>query len=86
MYLSDELSLTTTAVKVVDAEEFERSVALIGDANATARVGYTSTDGIRLRCSCGGSGTDLDFVLPAGQELWAWTTSGSAPLHILVSR
>jgi hypothetical protein len=84
-FVSKTVSLSaSTATRVVDASEFSRRVLVGGD---TVRVAYTSADastGAKLNDLRSGSAYDISFVLPAGQELYAYS-SGAATVSVLTT-
>lgn len=74
-FASGEVSLSAaTATQIVDAAEFDRRVHLYGDAVHVAFVEGDAASGARLGGSTLVGGTS--FALPAGQELWAYHSSG----------
>lgn len=82
---SGEVSLSAaTATKIVDAAEFDRRVIAHGD---TVRVAFTSGS-----ASTGAKISDLSptntvavFALPAGQELWVYSSSPSIISYLVTN-
>lgn len=95
-YRAFNFSLTTTPAKALDAEPFDRAVTLNPPNNNAIQIGYDGASGFYLRpggdtgsSTYQGSGADVwytKFVLPAGEELWAWVDSGTSGVAVLVSK
>lgn len=72
LYFTSQPSLTSTASKVVDAESVDRVVQIENfSGTSNVRVGFSSTTAFRS------AATPIQFVLPAGEELWAVSASTS---------
>lgn len=86
-FLTATATITTSPSVVVAADpDFDRTVVLSPDCDA-AVAGFTASSGVRLRQALGGTPYQpTSFTLPAGQELHAWTTSGSCALGVLVTK
>jgi hypothetical protein len=87
-YVIKSVAVSTTAASVLDAAEFDRSLVL-APSTQLMFVGFDSTNMGRLQQTfeIGGSmvGRPTTFVLPAGKELWAMTTSGTHELNIIAT-
>ncbi len=80
-FVSGSFSLTSTATKIVESSEFDRSVVL-STASGAVEIGYSNSTMAPLFL---GSGFNKTVALPAGQELWALASSGTQTLGILVT-
>jgi hypothetical protein len=78
-FTSADVSLTTTAVKIADAAEFNRT-AVLTSSNGSTKVGYASGS----LSSQFVARQNQSFVLPAGYELWAAST-GASTLAVLIT-
>lgn len=74
------VSLNTTPQKIVESADFDRRVHW---RNPTTIVGLGFTSGETGYLV--GSTTVGDFVLPADEELWAATVSGTSDFYTLVT-
>lgn len=81
-FVSGEFSVTGTATKIVDSADFDRAVVLSSNSSAV-EVGYTSSTTAPL--FYGSAGNNRTFVVPAGYELWAVSSSGTQTLGVLVT-
>lgn len=82
-FSSVEVSVAnTTAVKVVDAADFDREIWINDSTAANMRVAFTSaaaSTGVKIsKLVVAVSGVTARFVAPAGQELWVWQDSGNS--------
>lgn len=90
-FLSTETAVANaTAVKVVDAADFNRVVVINDSTGSSMRIAFTSADastGMKVNMFEIYSGQPTArFVLPAAQELWVWQNSGnSATATVLVT-
>lgn len=80
----------TTAIKVVDSEEFDRRVSVNDSTGSIMRVAFTSADastGMKVvYVNSVPSQATATFNLPADHELWVWQDSGgSATAGVLVT-
>ncbi len=80
-FVSSDVSLTSTATKIVDSSEFDRDVVLSAGSGAI-EVGYTDVSTAPLFL---GSGFNKTIALPAGYELWALASSGTQQLGVFVT-
>jgi hypothetical protein len=78
-FFGQAFTLSTTPTKLVDADEFDRRVHWRSPV-ANVAVGFSGAVGFVLESSKIG-----DFVLPANEELWAASFSGTPELDLLVT-
>lgn len=88
-FSSAEVSVATaTAIKVADADDFERRV-FTSDNSGAFRVAFTSADaptGAFVNKLSPASSGAINFSLPSGQELWVYQASGSTQIiNLLVT-
>lgn len=89
-FISSEISVATaTPVKVADGDSFTRRV-FTGDPTGNFRLAFTSGDSASgafvSKLGTSASPGAFNFALPAGQELWAYQSSGSTQmLNIIVT-
>jgi hypothetical protein len=82
IYISGDFSVTTTAAKIVESAECDRTVVL-STGSASVEVGYTSSTTAPLFLRTGG-GNEI-ITLPAGYELWALSSGSTQALGVLVT-
>jgi hypothetical protein len=89
-FISSEVSVATaTPVKVADVDDFTRRV-FTGDPSGAFRLGFTSasvsTGALVNKLGSSSASGAVDFMLPAGQELWVYQASGSTQtINVLVT-
>jgi hypothetical protein len=84
-FIADTVTVTTTSTKFADAAEFDRRVFIDVSTGFNDQIfaGFTNVTGARLDS---GGQQPIDFVLPAGQELWLYVGSGSPSIGLLVTK
>jgi hypothetical protein len=92
VFFTFDTAVSTTAVKYIDSADFDRVVNLRSFTFSTAEhvyIGFSSSD-VDFRLPDGGPGTEasdspaVNIVLPAGQELWAKSSTGEPSLIAFV--
>jgi hypothetical protein len=88
-FTSAEVSVATaTPVKVADSDDFARRV-YTSDNTAAFRLAFssgTASTGAFVSKLSGFNSGAVDFLLPAGQELWVFQASGSTQtINVLVT-
>jgi hypothetical protein len=86
-YLIQTFALTTTPSVVVSADaDVDRQIHL-SPQSETVRVGFDGTDSVILRQAFGGTPHQItSFVLPAGKDLYAWTSTSTANLGVIATK
>lgn len=80
--ISSAVTVGTTAVKIMSKVPSFRNVYLHVEGNGTVYLGaetVTSTTGLPTQKHT----TPIEIKVPANEELWAITASGTETLHIL---
>lgn len=88
-FSSAEISVATASpVKVADADDFERRVYTSDNAGAF-RIAFSSADaptGAFVNKLSPASSGAVNFLLPAGQQLWVYQASGSTQtINVLIT-
>ncbi len=87
-YVIKQDVIGTSAALVLDAAEFDRGLVL-APTGEVMFVGFDDTNMARLDqgiyLSSDTPGRSTSFVLPAGKELWAKTSSGTYELNTIAS-
>ena len=89
MFSADTVATSTTPVQIASAIEFDRTVILNPNTgtNDTTYVGFTSTNGFNAVDGLNASDARyLQFTLPAGEDLWVWTSSGSGACSFIITK
>lgn len=91
-YSMNQQSASTTAVKLIDGaftnDEALRILVTLGQGSVECRLGLSSvqaSSGIKVS-EMSSSPCPLEFILPAGEDLWAVTDSGTATLNLIVTQ
>ena len=80
-YEAKTVTVTTTAQVVVVADpDVDRRVHVLTYQN-TVFFGFDAVNGAKQD-----SGVPAPFVLPADEDLYVWTSSGTAPIGIIVTK
>lgn len=79
-FVSAEQSIpNTTATKIVDSADFDRSIAFNGSGQM--RIAFTgaavTTGAVAKQLALSVSIDAVQFVLPADEELWVYQSSGN---------
>jgi hypothetical protein len=83
-YLIKTFALTTTAQVVVSADvDVDRKIYLSAPS-VSIRFGFDTTDYLQVQ----GQPYEfhVEFVLPAGKDLYAWTATGTANLGVIATK
>ena len=87
IYLTQTFAVTTTPQVVVAADAHTDRNLLLFPSSGTVAVGFTTTDAVVLPQGFGGSGVlPTQFVLPAGHDLYSWTSTGSAAIGVIATK
>ena len=80
--INSQVTVTTTSQSIISVDNVSRDVLLhannplyVGNSGVTSSNGYLLDDGDKIRLS-----------LAEGENLWAFTGTSTATLHILVSK
>lgn len=73
-----------TATKVADAEEFNRAVVLSGSVHFAFTSASAST-GIQTNETQPSNASVASFVLPADQELWAYSSGATSVSYLITA-
>lgn len=90
-YASNTQSVSTTAVKLIDGDFEESDLELIvslASGSVECRLSFASAQaasGVKLG-ELSSAGHPLRYKLPAGEDLWAKTDSGTATINLLVTK
>lgn len=87
-FFTVDAATSTTPTKYVDAVDFSRKVNIRAQGSGIY-VGFSSSD-VNFKIPEGGTSTEasdspaVDVILPAGQELWAKSSSGAPSIYLFV--
>lgn len=85
MYFAVAAALTTAATRLAESVGVDRKV-LVYEDSVNGAIGFTETTALFSPPGAPGTARDVfEFVLPAGEELWARAVTGSGTLSVLVT-
>ena len=77
-FTSGDVTLNSTAAKILDSAEFDRRVVLVS-SGSSSQVGYSNSS----LASVFMGGLEQELVVPAGHELWG-AAAGTGTLAFVV--